>query len=89
LLILASLSGGPKDGHAIMTDVIGFSSVSLEPGTLYGALARLEHRGWVESLPKPSHRRQYELTAAGRRVLRERPVPVRPAAVDQRRPAVA
>jgi DNA-binding PadR family transcriptional regulator len=38
---------GPKDGYAIMTDVAVFSGVRMEPGTLYGALARLERRGWI------------------------------------------
>ena len=45
LLILTSLSDGPKHGYAIMTDVTAFSGVSMEPGTLYGALSRLERRG--------------------------------------------
>ena len=50
VLILTSLSDGPKHGYAIMTDVAGFSGVTMEPGTLYGALARLERRGWVRPL---------------------------------------
>ena len=39
LLVLTSLSDGPKHGYAIMTDVAAFSGVSMEPGTLYGALS--------------------------------------------------
>jgi hypothetical protein len=50
LLILTSLADGPKHGYAIMTDVAGFSGVRMEPGTLYGALSRLERRGWVRPL---------------------------------------
>ena len=39
LLILTSLSDGPKHGYAIMTDITAFSGVGMEPGTLYGALS--------------------------------------------------
>ena len=42
LLILASLAGGPKHGYAMMEDIEAMSGVRLGPGTLYGALARLE-----------------------------------------------
>ena len=41
-------------------------------GTLYGALARLEARKWIEPLPAEDRRRPYRLTAAGRKVLRQR-----------------
>jgi DNA-binding PadR family transcriptional regulator len=71
LLILASLAGGPKHGYAIMTDVAEFSEVAMEPGTLYGALSRLERRGWVEPLPEVERRRPYRITASGLTVLRE------------------
>jgi DNA-binding PadR family transcriptional regulator len=64
VLILTSLSDGPKHGYAIMTDVAGFSGVTMEPGTLYGALARLERRGWVRPLAAAERRRPYEITAA-------------------------
>ena len=60
VLILTSLSGGPKHGYAMMTDVAAFSGVSMEPGTLYGALSRLERRGWVRPLATEERRRPYE-----------------------------
>ena len=72
LLILSSLAGGPKHGYAIEKDVEQFSAVKLEPGTLYGALARLESRGWIEPLPAEERRRPYRLTALGATVLRAR-----------------
>ena len=50
LLVLTSLADGPKHGYAIMTDIAAFSGVRMEPGTLYGALSRLERRGWVRPL---------------------------------------
>ena len=71
LLILTSLSDGPKHGYAIMTDVAGFSGVRMEPGTLYGALARLERHGWVTPLASAERRRPYQITAAGQEVLTE------------------
>ena len=71
LLILTSLADGPKHGYAIMTDVAAFSGVSMEPGTLYGALSRLERRGWVRPLAIEARRRPYEITAAGQEILAE------------------
>jgi DNA-binding PadR family transcriptional regulator len=71
LLILTSLADGPRHGYAIMTDVAGFSGVSMEPGTLYGALSRLERRGWVRPLATEERRRPYEITAAGQEILAE------------------
>ena len=71
LLILSSLASGAKHGYAMMEDIRNFSGTQLEPGTLYGALARLERRGWVEPLPAQERRRPYRLTAAGVAVLRE------------------
>jgi DNA-binding PadR family transcriptional regulator len=62
LLVLTSLSDGPKDGYAIMTDVAVFSGVRMEPGTLYGALSRLERRGWVRLLAAAG-RHRYEIAA--------------------------
>src|SRR4029078_6955960 len=58
LYILVSLGGGPRRGYAIMTDVEEMTGSPLGPGTLYGALARLERRGpiaavWAEAPPPP------------------------------------
>ncbi len=71
LLILTSLADGAKHGYAIMTDVTAFSGVTMEPGTLYGALSRLERRGWVRPLNSEERRKPYEITAAGQEVLAE------------------
>lgn len=72
LLLLISLAGGPKHGHAMLLDVERFARVRLGPGTLYGALSRLEGRGEVEALPAEGRRRPYRLTASGRRGLQRR-----------------
>ena len=69
LLVMASLAEGPKHGYAITTDVEALAGVRLGPGTLYGALARLEGRGLIESLPADDRRRPYRLTAEGRGAL--------------------
>lgn len=71
LLILSSLASGPKHGYAMMEDIRQFSGTQLEPGTLYGALARLERRGWIEPLPAEERRRPYRITADGQVALRE------------------
>jgi DNA-binding PadR family transcriptional regulator len=57
--------------HAASESVTAFSSVNMEPGTLYGALSRLERRGWVRPLASEERRRPYEITAAGQEVLAE------------------
>jgi len=71
LLILASLAAGPKHGYAMILDIEEFSGTRLEPGTLYGAIARLERRGWIAGLESPDRRRPYELTAGGEQALRQ------------------
>lgn len=71
LLILVSLSDGPKHGYAIMADVEAGTGRPMGPGTLYAALARLEERGFVEALPPVDRRRPYRLTALGATVLAE------------------
>ena len=71
VLILTSLSDGSKHGYAIMTDVAAFSGVRMEPGTLYGALSRLEKRGWIRPLDTDERRRPYQITAVGQSVLAE------------------
>ena len=72
LLLMISLAGGPKHGHAMLLDVEGFAGVRLGPGTLYGALSRLESAGQVEALPAEGRRRPYRLTPAGRLALADR-----------------
>ena len=69
LLILGSLAAGPRHGYAIVTDVEATTGVSLGPGTLYGALSRLEEHGLVRALPGQDRRRPYEITAGGAEVL--------------------
>lgn len=70
MLILASLAGGEKHGYAMMEDIRASAGVHLGPGTLYGALSRLEQSGLIEALPARDRRRPYRLTAQGAASLR-------------------
>jgi DNA-binding PadR family transcriptional regulator len=72
MLVLASLASGPKHGHAMIEDIAGMCGTRLGPGTLYGAIARLEQRGWIEPLAPEDRRRPYRITAEGTRVLSAR-----------------
>jgi DNA-binding PadR family transcriptional regulator len=65
VLILTSLAAGPKHGHALAKDIEEFAGVSLGPGTLYGAITRLEERGLIEPLQTDDRRRPYRITATG------------------------
>jgi DNA-binding PadR family transcriptional regulator len=77
LLVLASLADGDKHGYAMMEDIERFAGLRLGPGTLYGAITRLEQRGWirpVKSAPARANaerRQPYTLSADGRRYLEE------------------
>jgi DNA-binding PadR family transcriptional regulator len=71
LLILSSLAEEPRHGYAIVADVEQMSGVHLGPGTLYGALARLEEQGLIEPLPARDRRRPYRITAAGAAALEQ------------------
>lgn len=70
LLVLTSLASGPKHGHAMIEDIAGMCGTRLGPGTLYGAIARLEQQGWIEPLPPEERRQPYRITSEGIRVLR-------------------
>ena len=71
LLILVSLSDGPKHGYAIMHDVERGTGRPMGAGTLYAALVRLEEEGLVEPLTPVDRRRPYRLTAIGASMLAE------------------
>jgi len=71
LLVLASLAGGPKHGYAVIQDVEATSGTRLGPGTLYGAIARLERSGLIELAGESAdaRRRPYRITGRGSEVL--------------------
>jgi DNA-binding PadR family transcriptional regulator len=69
LLVLVSLAEGPKHGYAIQEDIGVFTGNRPGPGTLYGAIKRLEERGLIEALAAQDRRKPYQLTAVGRQAL--------------------
>jgi DNA-binding PadR family transcriptional regulator len=70
-LVLASLAEGPKHGYAIMEDIEQFAGLRLGPGTLYGAITRLEERGWIAPVPSTDRRKPYTITPAGTEHLKD------------------
>jgi DNA-binding PadR family transcriptional regulator len=70
LLVLASLASGPKHGHAMIEDIVRLCGTRLGPGTLYGAISRLEQQRWIAPLPAEERRQPYRITAEGLRILR-------------------
>lgn len=77
LLILQVLQWGPQHGHGIGQAIRIRSQevLQVEHGSLYPALHRLEHQGWLASEWKMSEAnrraRYYRLTPKGRRQLVE------------------
>jgi DNA-binding PadR family transcriptional regulator len=73
VLILTSLANGTKHGYALQQDIEAFAGLTLGPGTLYGAITRLEERGLIAPAPLPpgedARRRPYRITPAGRAAL--------------------
>jgi DNA-binding PadR family transcriptional regulator len=70
VLILISLASGPKHGYALIQDIKDLVGVELGPGTLYGALDRLERLGLIEPMPADDRRHPYRITAPGAAALR-------------------
>src|SRR5499433_2916105 len=75
VLILRTLLGGPKHGHAIAKYIQRTSKdlLQVETGSLYPALHRLEAKGWIaaswELSDKGKRARYYRLTRSGRKQL--------------------
>jgi DNA-binding PadR family transcriptional regulator len=70
LLILVSLADGPKHGYAMQDDIEALTGDRPGPGTLYGAVRRLEEQGFIRALPELERRKPYEVTDSGRDALR-------------------
>lgn len=75
MLILKTLSIGVMHGYGIAQHIRQVSDevLQVEEGSLYPALYRMEHRGWIKAswaLTEQGRRaKYYRLTAAGRRQL--------------------
>ena len=76
-LLLAALEEGPRHGYAVI-EALRHSTggrLDLPTGTIYPALRRLEQAGLISgawSVVGGRRRREYRLTAAGRRALASR-----------------
>ena len=76
VLILKSLSWGPRHGHAVARLIRASTEGAFEvlDGSLYAALHRMEERGWVEAEWGLSDRGKrakfYQLTTLGRQQLK-------------------
>ncbi|HEY2015239.1 MAG TPA: PadR family transcriptional regulator [Bryobacteraceae bacterium] len=75
MMILRTLSRGPLHGYAIARHIHDWSkgALEIEDGSLYPALNRMLHKGWVKSewgVTENNRRaRFYRLTAAGKKQL--------------------
>ncbi len=75
MLILRTLQWGPQHGHGIGQALRANSAdlLQIEHGSLYPALHRMEHQGWLKSDWKASEANRkakyYSLTAAGKKQL--------------------
>ena len=72
LLILISLAGGAKHGHAMLLDIERFAGQRLGPGTLYGAIERLEQDAFITRMNSGERRTPYRLTPRGEEYLADR-----------------
>jgi DNA-binding PadR family transcriptional regulator len=90
LLILISLADGPKHGYAMIDDIASVAEIRFGPGTLYGAITRLESRGLIERMDAEDRRNPYRLTGLGEKALRARLASIQAIArIGQRRLANA
>ena len=77
-LVLKTLAWGPRHGYAVARWIKETSdgALQVEDRALYVALHRLEERGWIEAewgLSENNRKaKYYQLTAAGRRQLRQK-----------------
>jgi PadR family transcriptional regulator PadR len=75
MLILKSLRLGPMHGYGIARRIAQLSDdvLTVEEGSLYPAVYRLQQQGWIQSTWDVSENNQraryYKLTAAGRKQL--------------------
>ncbi|WP_413101004.1 methyltransferase domain-containing protein [Streptomyces sp. Inha503] len=69
MLVLCALTDGPLHGYAINAAIEQVSGHRLGPGSLYGALARLEAKQLVKPLEGKGRQRPFRLTPAGRELL--------------------
>ncbi len=76
MLILKAVSLSPQHGYGVLLRIqqLAKGSLQIEQGSLYPALYRLEHQGFIQSAWGESENNRkakfYQLTAAGKKRLR-------------------
>src|SRR5260370_22654515 len=76
MLVLKAVSLGPQHGYGVLLRIqqLAKGSLQIEQGSLYPALYRLEHKGFIESEWGESDNNRkakfYRLTPAGKRQMR-------------------
>lgn len=63
--VLVVLLDGPRHGYAIGSGIEELTGRAPGPGTLYGAISRLERLGLIVVRPRDGRRKPYELTPEG------------------------
>lgn len=72
MFILISLAEGNKHGYSIMEDIEKSYHIKIGPGTLYGAISRMDKLKLIEAIPSKGWRKPYQITSKGRQYLEER-----------------
>lgn len=72
LFILISLAEGNKHGYAIMEDIENSYDIKIGPGTLYGAISRMDKLKLIEAIPSTGRKKPYQITSEGRQYLKEK-----------------
>lgn len=72
LFILISLAEENKHGYAIMEDIENSYAVKIGPGTLYGAISRMEKKQLIQAVATQDRKKPYQITAEGRVYLEEK-----------------
>ena len=67
--ILNVLAAGPRVPSTMQREIDARCGASIGPGTLFGAIARLERHALIEVVSGPSVPRAYRLTALGAETL--------------------
>jgi len=82
VLVLMSVASEAKHGYAMQRDIERFAGRRLGPGTLYGAIARLEAKGFIEAVERDERRKPYAITDDGKAELDARLAALRRVVVE-------
>ncbi|WP_335871490.1 PadR family transcriptional regulator [Bacillus sp. 2205SS5-2] len=72
LFILISLAEGNKHGYVIMEYIRNSYDIKIGPGTLFGAISRMEKLKLIEAIPSKDRKKPYQITSKGRQYLQKK-----------------